>query len=187
MNEIYVTVSGNVVGDPVLRVGKTSNIPFAVFRIAHNRVKVDRGTGEVIDLGADFIGITAFRALGINVAKSVTKGQPVVVHGRLRVNQWSNGEKSGTDVEIDALSVGFDLRLGEASFTKVKNPQLPSQDRLGDPEVLAAHAELGEPAGEGTRDERALDGEQTPPGQGAHVGEEAYGEQSEDSSEPVGV
>ena len=35
MNETYVTVSGNVVGDPVARLTK-ADVPFVTFRVASN-------------------------------------------------------------------------------------------------------------------------------------------------------
>jgi hypothetical protein len=50
MNETYVTVSGNVVGDPVVRATR-ANVPFVTFRVASNVRRVDFKTGEYIDAG----------------------------------------------------------------------------------------------------------------------------------------
>jgi single-strand DNA-binding protein len=159
MNETYVTVSGNVVGDPVVRATR-ANVPFVTFRVASNVRRVDFKTGEYTDAGTNFVNVTAFRALGVNLANSLVKGQPVLVYGRMRINQWVNGDKSGTTVEIDAYNVGHDLTWGQAKFTKVAKPQLNQNDRMADPEVQDANdqldrdaamvdGEVGEPVGDG--------------------------------------
>jgi single-strand DNA-binding protein len=141
MNETYVTVSGNVVGDPVVRVTR-AKVPFVTFRVASNVRRVDFKTGEYIDAGTNFVNVTAFRGLGVNLSNSLKKGEPVIVYGRMRVNQWVNGERSGTTVEIDAYNVGHDLSRGESTFTKVSKPQLNSSDRMSDPEVQDAADQL---------------------------------------------
>ena len=151
MNESYVTISGNVVGDPVVRTTRAS-VPFVTFRVASTVRRVDTKTGEYIDGGTNYVNVTAFRSLGINLANSLHKGDPVIVYGRLRINQWVNGERSGTSVEIDAYNVGHDLSRGQSQFTRVAKPQLDPHDRLADPAVQEAHdalarAEVGdEPA-----------------------------------------
>ena len=141
MNETYVTVSGNVVGDPVARLTK-ADVPFVTFRVASNVRRVNFKTGEYIDAGTNFVNVTAFRALGINLANSLKKGEPVIVYGRMRINQWVNGEKSGTTVEIDAYNVGHDLTWGQTTFIKVTKPQLNQNDRMADPEVQDANEQL---------------------------------------------
>jgi len=141
MNETYVTISGNVVGDPVARVTK-ANVPFLTFRVASNVRRVDFKTGEYIDAGTNFVNVTAFRSLGVNLANSLKKGEPVLVYGRMRINQWVNGERSGTTVEIDAYNVGHDLTWGQTKFVKVAKSQLNQSDRMADAEVQDAADQL---------------------------------------------
>ncbi len=117
MNETYVTMVGNAVEDPVRRTTR-SDAPFVTFRLA-STVRRRRGEGEYEDVGTSFVTVLAFRQLARNIADSVSKGQPLVVTGRLRVNQWNNGDRSGTSVEIDAMSVGHDLSRGVSKFTKM--------------------------------------------------------------------
>jgi single-strand DNA-binding protein len=163
MNETYVTVSGNVVGDPVARLTK-ADVPFVTFRVASNVRRVNFKTGEYTDAGTNFVNVTAFRALGINLANSLKKGEPVIVYGRMRINQWVNGEKSGTTVEIDAYNVGHDLTWGQTRFTKVTKPQLNQNDRMADAEVQDANEQLdrdaaiGDDEYRGTGDEPSTDG-----------------------------
>src|SRR5664279_93289 len=141
MNETYVTISGNVVGDPVARATR-ANVPFVTFRVASNVRRVDFKTGEYIDAGTNFVNVTAFRGRGVNLSNSLKKGEPVIVYGRMRINQWVNGERSGTTVEIDAYNVGHDLTWGQTTFTKVAKPQLNQNDRMADPEVQDAADQL---------------------------------------------
>ena len=136
MNETYVTMMGNAVEDPVRRTTQ-SGTPFVTFRMA-STVRRRRPDGEYEDAGTSFVSVMAFRQLARNVSDSVSKGQPLVVNGRLRVNQWRTEERSGVSVEIDATSVGHDLSRGVSKFTKVlplrrdhgSNPaRVPGEDR----------------------------------------------------------
>ena len=141
MNETFITVSGNVVGDPVVR-ATNANVPFVTFRVASNVRRLNIKTGEYTDAGTNFVNVTAFRALGVNLANSLKKGEPVIVYGRMRVNQWVNGDRSGTSVEIDANNVGHDLTRGQSTFTKVAKAQFAQNDRLADPEVQDANDQV---------------------------------------------
>lgn len=136
MNETYVTMIGNAVEDPVRRTTQ-SGTPFVTFRMA-STVRRRRPDGEYEDAGTSFVSVMAFRQLARNIADSVSKGQPLVVNGRLRVNRWRTEERSGVSVEIDANSVGHDLSRGVSKFTKVlplrrdhgSNPaRVPGEDR----------------------------------------------------------
>ena len=160
MNETYVTISGNVVGDPVVR-STRANVPFVTFRVASTVRRVDSKSGDYIDAGTNFVNVTAFRSLGVNLANSLHKGEPVIVYGRMRINQWDNGERSGTTVEVDAYNVGHDLSRGQSTFVRVARSQLDQHDRLADPVVQQAGEALdGSAPGDdpGTVDDEAAYG-----------------------------
>jgi single-strand DNA-binding protein len=78
----------------------------------------------------------------------------------MRINQWVNGERSGTTVEIDAYNVGHDLSRGQAKFTKVAKPQLNQSDRMADPEVQDAAEQLDRDAA--MADHEVLEGDDEP-------------------------
>lgn len=142
ITDSQLTVAGNLTADPQMKFGKTDGTPFAVFTIAQNLTRFDRGSGQWVQTGTNFVDVIAFRALGINVAESARKGDPVVVHGRLRIKNWSNGERSGTNVQLDAQAVGFDMSFGQGTFARVKRPAVPGGDRMDSPEVQGAVDEL---------------------------------------------
>lgn len=129
MNESHITVCGNVTNVPQVKNGKDSGVPFTVFGLAQNRSRRE-ANGDVVHMGTSFYEVVAFRVLGHNTFDSINKGDPVVVHGRLRVNDWESGEKKGTQVQIDASSIGPDLTFGTSQFTKRRKVGHQSHDRI---------------------------------------------------------
>lgn len=93
-------------------------LPITSFRMASTHRRFDRTTKKWVDGETNWYTITAFRQLAINVAGSVSKGERVVVSGKLRVRDWDNGERAGTSVEIEAEAIGHDLTWGTSTFTR---------------------------------------------------------------------
>ena len=142
MNDIITTVIGNAVTDVSLRVTSTGT-SVASFRIASNSRRFDKSTNSWIDQEPSYLSITAWSQLAENVALSVHKGQGLVVTGKLKVRQWQDADKSGTNVEIDATAIGHDLNRGTSEFTKVKRvsefyEQDPWMNEAADTEISAA-------------------------------------------------
>jgi len=142
MNDIITTVIGNAVTDVSLRTTSTG-ASVASFRIASNSRRFDKATKTWIEQDPSYLSITAWSQLAENVALSVHKGQALVVTGKLKVKQWQDAEKSGTNVEIDATAIGHDLNRGTSEFTKVKrvsefNEQDPWLNETADTEINAA-------------------------------------------------
>ena len=142
MNDIITTVIGNAVTDVSLRV-TSSGTSVASFRIASNSRRFDKSTSSWIDQEPSYLSITSWSQLAENVALSVHKGQPLVVTGKLKVRQWQDADKSGTNVEIDAVAIGHDLNRGTSEFTKVKRvsefyEQDPWINEAADTEISAA-------------------------------------------------
>ena len=107
-----VTVVGNVTRDPELRF-TPGGAPVASFGLAWNRK--DQNGEEVVS----FFDITCWRSLAENVAESITKGQRVIVYGRLDQRSWENQEgERRSKVEIIADEVAPSLRWATAEVTK---------------------------------------------------------------------
>lgn len=119
MNETMVTVVGHVATDPTLRT-TAGGARVASFRLASTERRFDKGAATWRDGATTFFTVTAWRTTAENVCESVTKGQPVVVHGRLRDSSYDNKEgQRRTVLEIEAFALGHDLSRGLARFTKV--------------------------------------------------------------------
>jgi len=145
MNESFVTVVGNLVADPQARATKAGK-PFTTFRLA-STTRRRQGNGEFVDGNTNYVNVVAFNALGANVASSLHKGEPVIVYGRLRVNQWATeAGQNMTSVEVDAYNVGHDLTRGQAAFQKVARAQFDQHDRLADGDVQSALHDEPDPA-----------------------------------------
>ena len=96
----------------------SEGLPITTFRLATTRRKFNRTTKSWENGDTNWFTVTAFRQLAINVAACVSKGDPVMVSGRLSVREWENEDRSGIVVEIDADSVGHDLGWGSSTFTR---------------------------------------------------------------------
>ncbi len=121
MYETTVTLQGWV-GTPVTsRVAGDSLV--ASFRVAATPRRYQRKTETWVDGPTQWYGVSAWRALGENCLQSVRRGDPVVVHGRLSVNTWTN--RDGVEVstlEVEATHVGHDLSKGTAVFSRTPKP-----------------------------------------------------------------
>ncbi len=134
MNESFVTVVGNMVADPTLRTGKNGR-HFATFRVASTTRRRDPGSGAYVDSGTNYVSVVVFNGLAANVVASLKKGEPVIVYGRLRVNQWVGSQNQPmTSVEVEGYNAGHDLTWGQAKYAKRGRVQFDTADRLGDPE-----------------------------------------------------
>ena len=122
MSEIPITVFGNVVSD-VRSISTRTGATLSSFRMAVNNRKFSKTTNTWIDLDTTYLTVNCWRQLGDHVLVSVKRGDPVLVAGRLRVRDWSTEDKSGTVVEVEAMSVGHDLSRGTATFSRFKREQ----------------------------------------------------------------
>lgn len=136
MNDTMMTMLGNVVDTPKLR--RTKNGHFvANFRVASTPRRYDREQGAWVDGKTLFVTVTCWRALGENVARSLRKGQPIVVFGRYCQREYEKDETLRTAYELEAFAVGHDLSRGVTSFDRINRSPLTAQvdtDAEGIPE-----------------------------------------------------
>ena len=112
-----ITVSGLVATTPRHLITQ-DGLPITSFRLAASSRRFDREAGKWVDGETNWYTVIGFRQLAINLATSVSKGERIMVSGRLRVRDWDNGERAGTSVEIEAEHLGHDLLWGTAAFTR---------------------------------------------------------------------
>jgi single-strand DNA-binding protein len=118
MNETVLTVVGHVASDPQLR-ATASGAKVGGFRLASTERRYDKGLSAWRDGDTIFWAVSCWRAAAENVVDSLEKGQPVIVHGRLKERSYEDRDGvRRTSLEIDALTVGHDLTRGVAKFTK---------------------------------------------------------------------
>lgn len=142
MNDTMITVQGNILTDVVLR--ETRNgIEVASFRLASTPRRFDKATNQWIDGHATFFSVSCWRHLARNVSHSLSKGMPVIVHGRMSQRPYEreiNGETVRSySLDLDAKMVGPDLNRGVAKFERVKSEsvRLVESQARNDVEVAA--------------------------------------------------
>jgi single-strand DNA-binding protein len=113
-----VTIIGNVTRDPELRY-LTSGTALASFGVAWNNRYKDRNGDQVED--TSFFDVTCWRDLADNVAESISKGDRVIVYGKLEQRSWEtqDGEKR-SKVEIVADEVAPSLRWATARVEEIR-------------------------------------------------------------------
>jgi single-strand DNA-binding protein len=112
-----ITLTGLVATAP-RHIVTSEGLPITSFRLASTQRRFDRSKERWIDGDTNWYTITAFRQLAINSAGSIGKGDRVVVTGRLRIREWENGERAGTNVDVEADSIGHDLTWGTSVYTR---------------------------------------------------------------------
>lgn len=138
MYETTVTLVGNAATAVEYR--ETTAGPVARFRMAVTPRRWDRQNSGWSDGPTSFYTVFAWRGLAANLSGSLSVGDPVLVHGRLRVREvdpigpaGEHREREGhggpggdggrrTFVDVDALAVGHDLNRGTSAFRRVARP-----------------------------------------------------------------
>lgn len=128
-----IAVTGIVATDPN-RITTAEGLAIASFRLASHQRRYDRAENAWVDAETNWYTISTFRQLALNVGTSVKKGDRVVVSGRLRIRDWSTGERQGITADVEADAVGHDLRWGSSTFERTMNSS-PAQ---AEPEPQAA-------------------------------------------------
>lgn len=116
MHDTMVTVVGNVATQVEYR--ETATGGMARFRIAVTPRRWDKQSNAWTNGRTSFYTVFAWRTLANNLAGSVSVGEPLLVHGRLRVREEQRDGQRRTFVDIEALAVGHDLTRGTAAFRR---------------------------------------------------------------------
>lgn len=117
MNDIYVTLTGNVAAEP-RQYSFDEGVRVTSLRVLTSHRYFDKKTGQWADGEKVCFTVRCWRALGENVAASVRAGHPVVVSGKLRIREFGAEGDRRFMPEIEASAVGHDLRWGTGAFTK---------------------------------------------------------------------
>ncbi|MFF2135745.1 single-stranded DNA-binding protein [Streptomyces sp. NPDC058193] len=117
MNETLVTLVGNAATAVDFR--ETATGATARFRLAVTPRRWDREQQNWTDGRTGFYTVWARRTLAANLSGSVSVGEPLVVHGRLKVREEERDGVWRTSVDVEAVAVGHDLTRGTAAFRRV--------------------------------------------------------------------
>ncbi|SEO61130.1 single-stranded DNA-binding protein [Trujillonella endophytica] len=124
MPDTDITVVGRVATAP-RRARLESGSHVTNFRIASTARRFDRGTQEWVDAETFWSDVECWDELGGNVIRSLSKGDAVVVVGRLWTRDYESANGRGSTSQIRADSVGPDLRHGWADYTRAPRSPRP--------------------------------------------------------------
>ena len=114
-----ITVIGNVVNSPERK--RTQNGSSVTnFRVAETERRFDSGTQEWTDASTFFVDVECWGELGGNVSHSVSKGDPVVVLGTIRTDQWESEQGHRSRPQVKANVVALNLARGTADFRRTQ-------------------------------------------------------------------
>jgi single-strand DNA-binding protein len=117
MNDIYVTLTGNVAAPPRQHTFPDGSRVTSL-KVASTSRYFDRENQQWRNGDTTYFGVRCFRGLADNVAQSIHLGQPIVVQGRLRIREFTHEGERRFMAEVEANSLGHDLRWGLGSFAK---------------------------------------------------------------------
>ena len=132
----YVTLTGYVASDPRLFFTKNNDVPVTSVRVGSTPRRVDRTTGEWRDGDTSYFTVKCWRKLAMNAKAALHKGDPVIVRGKFRTRTWVEEERSRTEVEIEADSIGHDLSFGWTHFNRGAHAQPGAMGELAQGEAI---------------------------------------------------
>ncbi|GAA1854114.1 single-stranded DNA-binding protein [Myceligenerans crystallogenes] len=116
-NEVMVTVTGNAGSTPVIN-RSARGTEWTQFSVASTR-RIRGADGGFHDGQTLWFKVKAWGLAASNIAASVEKGQPLVVTGRLEVDEWQSELGPRMGLVINAETVGHNLARGRTAFTRV--------------------------------------------------------------------
>ena len=100
-----ITIVGNLGKDPDLRYTQ-QGVAVCSFTMATNEKRRDK-SGELQDVTTWF-KITLWRQQAENAAKYLTKGSPVYIEGRLRIEEWTDRDNNNRyTLDVQATDMQF--------------------------------------------------------------------------------
>lgn len=142
MYDTTITVVGRIVDVPRRRLTE-SGVSVLNMRVASTARRLDRESGSWVNGDSLFLNVTCWRALADNLARSLVKGDAVIVHGRVYTREYEHNGQRRASYDMEAYAVGPDLTWGRVEFVRPER------------EVITHEVQDSEPTGEGAPDDAA--------------------------------
>lgn len=112
---VVTTIAGRLTSDPSLRFTNSGDA-VASFTVARNDRKFDKQTNQWVDGDTLFLDVSCWRALAEGAAETLTKGDQVIVLGKLKQRSYDakDGSKR-TVIELVAEEIGKGVRARKTS------------------------------------------------------------------------
>jgi len=130
VNKSDTIVVGNICDAPRMNRTQTGS-PVTNFRVASTKRRFDQQRQDWVDGHTLYVDIECFGDLAGNVARSLVKGDPVIVTGELYTHHWDSDTGKRESARVKANAVGPDLTRGWATFTRTPRSGAPEPAEAG--------------------------------------------------------
>lgn len=118
MTDTVIHIVGHVGTDvDYRRVGSGTDL--STFRLATTPRHWDRNQRAYVDGNTNWLSVQCWRALAQHVRDSVNRGDPVIVIGKLKTEEWVKEGVKNSRFILEATAVGHDLSRGVSEFRKI--------------------------------------------------------------------
>ncbi|MGW4214126.1 single-stranded DNA-binding protein [Lentzea sp. NPDC004789] len=119
-----ITVVGTVTSDVTYKHGEDGKSN-AYFRVVSTERRYNTSMGDWEDGESVWLGVSCWRKLADSVKTTLSKGDPVIVQGKLRMRYYEQDNVKRSSVSLDALHVGLDLsRVQSLGSAPVVEPRV---------------------------------------------------------------
>lgn len=124
MSETVMHVVGHV-GTEVDHREVGNGTHLSTFRLATTPRYYDRGQRAYVDGATNWLSVQCWRSLALHVFQAVSKGDPVIVVGKLKTQEWEKDGQRSSRLILEATAVGHDLSRGVGTFTRLTRSAEP--------------------------------------------------------------
>lgn len=145
-----VTIIGNVGSEPHHMITPTG-LSITKFSVGCTHRTLDTATGKWLDKYTNWYQVSTFRQVADHAYRSIKRGDSVIVTGRIVQRQWEANGRNGMSVDLDADTVGHDLRWGTSTWSRATKTvgatpgPAEGSDAASDPEDAFVDAEAAWP------------------------------------------
>ena len=116
-----ITLTGRLGADPEIRFGATGIAILKLRVVTSGRKKTDSGWEDV---DTTWWSVTAFRQLAEHAADSLSKGDEVIVVGKVKQRQYETPEGEKRSItEVTADQIGPNLRSATAKVNRIQRSE----------------------------------------------------------------
>lgn len=126
-----IQFEGRVTADPTLRFAQSGVAVATIRTVATSRKRLD--SGEWVDDKTCWLDVTCFKKQAENVAESITKGDLVVVTGKLQTEEWEDKETGAKRSKISCVADSVGLALAFNAAKTMKAERVPPADTVAVP------------------------------------------------------
>jgi single-strand DNA-binding protein len=101
-------------------------VPFTTFRLGSTRRWFDKQAGVWKDAQTEWFNVKVWRTTALNVARSLRKGDPIIVQGQQSTEEWVGADGPRTSLVLDASALGPNLAFGSSHFARTVSPTATS-------------------------------------------------------------